>query len=100
MKKIMFATIVAVAAISGFIGYSNHLLNQRPNALTLANIEALTDCQEINGEWYVVDEIPCSSSANEIRVDYSYVNCTDCESQKGKATDENGKCTSIRPMGI
>lgn len=39
MKKIMFATIVAVAAISGFIGYSNHLLNQRPNALTLANIE-------------------------------------------------------------
>lgn len=59
MKKIMFATIVAVAAISGFIGYSKATTSSL-NALALANVEALSDddetppcvgesCSEING---------------------------------------------------
>ena len=38
----MFATIVAVAAISGFIGYSKATTSSL-NALVLANVEALTN---------------------------------------------------------
>lgn len=42
MKKILLATIVAIAAISGIIGYSNETTNQKLNALALANVEALS----------------------------------------------------------
>ena len=99
MKKIMFATIVAVAAISGFIGYFKTTTSSL-NVLALANIEALTDVQEINGTWYTVDEIPCASSANEVRVDCSYTNCTTCESEKGKEIGGNGTCTKVRRLDI
>lgn len=46
MKKIMLATIVTIAAVSGFIGYFNLQTNQQLSALTLANIEALTGTNE------------------------------------------------------
>ena len=61
MKKIMFATIVAVAAVSGFIGYSKATTSSL-NALALANIEALTryelpgvtiECSKGEGDCYV-----------------------------------------------
>ena len=55
MKKIMFATLVAVAAVSGFIGYSKATTSSI-NALALANIEALSryELPEV--------EIECSST--------------------------------------
>lgn len=46
MKKIKLATIVAIAAVSGFIGYFNLQTNQQLSALTLANVEALTEPNE------------------------------------------------------
>ena len=98
MKKFILPAIVAVAAVSGIFGYFNQPAKHKANALILANVEALTDVQEIGGTLYIVDEIPCASSANESRIDCSYVNCTDCESQHGKSYGDNGTCTSIRPL--
>lgn len=94
----IFAAIATVATISAIVGYSVRKEQSGLSALALANIEALSDIQEIGGKWYVIDEIPCASSAIEYRVDYSYVNCSDCKSQSGKAKEENGTCTTIRPF--
>lgn len=38
----MLATIVAIAAVCGFIGYSNQSIKQPLNALAIANVEALS----------------------------------------------------------
>lgn len=50
----MFATLVAVAAISGFIGYSK-ATTSRLSALALANIEALTDVEFPAGNYFIVE---------------------------------------------
>lgn len=56
MKKIMLATIVEIAAVCGFIGYTNVASHQDLNALVLANIEALSRYES------PVVVIECSSS--------------------------------------
>ena len=42
MKKFMLPAIVAIAAASGIIGFSNQSSKHELNALAIANIEALT----------------------------------------------------------
>ena len=69
MKKIMFATLVAVAAISGFIGYFNQQTNQQLSALAIANVEALTDDQER----------PKSPDYNYVPDHYIEVECIRCD---------------------
>lgn len=64
------------------------------------NIEALSDIEQIGDNWYIVDNIPCASEATEYRVDHSYVNCTTCAKEFGKAHDTSGSCTNVRPLGI
>ena len=49
MKKFLFPAIVTVAAISGTIGYFNQPTNKQPNALVVANIEALSDKEVTDG---------------------------------------------------
>ena len=55
MKKIIFATIVAVAAISGFIGYSNQMTNllikftnhKSLNEFNIRNILSSCNCTDV-----------------------------------------------------
>lgn len=42
MKKILLATVVAIASISAIVSYSNVATNESHNTLALANIEALS----------------------------------------------------------
>lgn len=55
-KAIILATIVAIAAISGIIGYCNMSTKSQLNPLALANIEALSEEEEPVG-WTTVDDI-------------------------------------------
>ena len=67
MKKIMFATIVAVAAISGFIGYSKATTSSI-SALALVNVEALSreETEDKKGEYFVVDNSKTSSETEDL----------------------------------
>lgn len=100
----MNKTKIIVCVILMSIGTVIALLN-KPNSEEMSadnffmeNIEALAALENIGGKWVIIDEIPCSSSASELRWDKSYVNCTDCKEQKGKADGEPGKCTVVRPI--
>lgn len=97
MKKFVFSVIVVVAAISATY-YSGLPSKAKVGAITLANVEALTEIVEIGGKTYIIDEIPCASSAQEVRIDCSYINCGDCKSQAGRAIGFSGTCTNVREL--
>lgn len=97
-KKIIF--FMSLAASIGVL-ISMHTNVDATNLLLDRNVESLADVENIDGKWYVIDQIPCSSSATETRVDKSYVNCTTCRKEYGKATENlEGTCTSIRDFGV
>ncbi|MCM1111011.1 MAG: NVEALA domain-containing protein [Clostridium sp.] len=98
-KIYWFLTAISICLAMG-IWLNAKSDEQQLNNLILENVEALADLENIDGTWIIVDEIPCATSATEYRVDQSYVNCTDCESQHGKANMNDGKCTVIRPVPI
>lgn len=99
MKKgMIFIAIAALACGSGALGYSIQKSTSDLSALTIANIEALTEIVDINGQNYIVDIIPCASAGEEIRVDCSYVNCSTCKIQYGKSDGLEGTCTEVRPF--
>lgn len=55
-KKMIFAAIVAVATVSGIAGFSLQKQESNLNALTLANVEALSRWEfpsTWNDMWYV-----------------------------------------------
>ena len=96
--KIIVSVILLSVGIG--IGLLNKLnsVEMSVDDLFLENIEALSALENIGGSWVIIDEIPCASSASELRVDKSYVNCADCKQQKGKADELPGKCTVVRPV--
>lgn len=97
MKKKLIAAILAAAMGTGvYVGVQSQAPSEQLSELQLENIEALSAIEFINGTPYIVDEIPCASSAKEIRVDCSYVSCVDCKKQAGKADETSGKCTEVR----
>ena len=90
--------MVAIIAASVGMGIfsSSHKTEKGKSLLTLANIDALTRIEIILGKPYIIDEIPCESKAEEVRLDCSYVNCSTCQSEKGQGTGNAGTCTSVR----
>ena len=64
----MFATLVVVAAISGFIGYSNLKINQQYSSLIIANIEALSEDEPGGYEYPTGKEnsFECGATIGEI----------------------------------
>lgn len=90
MKKIMLAAIVALAAISGVIGYSKATTSSL-NALALANIEALTrnELPPVTIECSSSDSGRCfeiSSETIECPPESDYLFRYDCEFS-GRASD-------------
>ncbi len=100
MKKSKIIVSVILLSICTSVGLFNNANSEEMSVddFILENIEALATVENIGGSWIIVDEIPCASSASELRLDKSYVNCTDCKQQKGKADNLTGKCTVVRPM--
>lgn len=102
MKKKMNFTlaVITVAIVTGVVLASEGKEQSKDQSdLVLVNMEAITDVENIGGKWYYVDQIPCASAANEIRIDESYINCGTCKKEKGKAEDAlTGACTTSRPF--
>ena len=63
MKKIMLATIVAIAVVSGFIGVHESSAKTDLNQFALVNIEALSD---VEGSGEIVYNKNCERCKNEI----------------------------------
>ena len=40
----------------------------KENPLVMENVEALASIENYGGKWYIVDDIPCASSADEWKV--------------------------------
>lgn len=97
-KQSFKAIAVTVAVSLAAYGVANSFM-VRPvenNNLLMENVEALTEIKEIGTVWYIVDEIPCYSEANEIMIHYSYINCGTCESEMGQGKGNSGSCTKTR----
>lgn len=57
-RKIIFAAIVAVAAVSSIVGFNTQQQGSNVNALTLDNVEALSRWEfpsSWGGMWYVTE---------------------------------------------
>ncbi|MCM1354991.1 MAG: NVEALA domain-containing protein [Staphylococcus sp.] len=52
MNKLVFATLVAIAGLSGILAYQSQTESSDVNMLTLANVEALTQIEEVSDYCY------------------------------------------------
>lgn len=103
MKKSIIIVSVILLSIATGIGLLNktNSVEMSVDDFFLENIEALSALENIGGKWVIVEKIPCASSASEIRLDCSYVNCTQCDKpQPGKAGELTGTCTIVRPIDL
>lgn len=97
MKKNLVA-IAFVALISiawGLHSYKTSADSVVSEAL-LENLEALSFVEQVEGGWWIFDEIPCASIADEREQDKTYVNCSTCTKEGGTSDAGGGKCTSAR----
>ncbi|ROT08208.1 hypothetical protein EEL49_06490 [Muribaculaceae bacterium Isolate-104 (HZI)] len=98
-NKYLFAILVIASGVG--IYTSIQADSSVVNVMLDANEECLADIENIGGKWFNVDQIPCASTASELRIDYSYINCSTCKKEAGKASEiMNGTCASIRELDI
>lgn len=86
MKKYIFLTLIAIAAISTSYTINRGVNKSNLSDTQLANIEALSQSETGGGPSY---RIPCHSSA-ESDYNKAYVDCSKCERYegwKGKGTE-------------
>lgn len=75
----------------------------------MENIDALSGVHEINDTVYIIDHVPCWSSAQERRSQIlfwkriytdSYVDCASCKKMPGRGYGKEGQCTNIRKLNL
>lgn len=95
-SKLILVILTTIIVVFTYVGVKSSTQATQLSDLQLENIEALSDIEQIGGNYYIVDQIPCFSTASEVRADCSYINCFDCKPQAGNAGGSEGRCTNVR----
>lgn len=99
MKLNKFLFFMAAILVGLFAVNSNPTISDETSDLVKENLEAIAVIEQVGDRWFNAYDVPCAGSAQEIRIDCSYINCAGCRKEKGKADDTLiGNCTFIEPI--
>lgn len=97
LNKLLFFMAAIIAGL--FAVNSSSTISDETSDLVKENLEAIAVIEQVGDRWFNVYDVPCAGSAQEIRIDCSYINCAGCRKEKGKADDTlKGNCTFIEPI--
>lgn len=98
MKQFLFFITVFAAVLGVVFASSKSSVSDEASNLVMENIEAIAVIEIINGEAYIVDEIPCYGGGISVEFWETYTKCQGCEEKTGHGTGASGTCTSVKKL--